>query len=78
MVGSLPEAQPDHCARVAAFALDAVAAAAQVPIDQANPDAGYIQIRAGFHSGPCVASVVGRMNPRCAFRIVICCFICSS
>ena len=58
----------DHCARVAAFALDVVAAAQQVLVDPGNPKAGYLHVRAGLHCGPIVATVVGTTNPRfCMF-----------
>jgi hypothetical protein len=33
-------------------------------LDPERPGLGTVQIRAGFHSGPVVASVVGNKNPR--------------
>ena len=60
--------QKDHCKRIAYFAIDAVAAANGTLIDLDDPDKGYVNIRAGFHSGSIVADVVGTRNPRyCLF-----------
>lgn len=50
-VAGIPYQQPDHALRVARFALEAVAAANTVAVDEANPDEGFVNIRAGFHSG---------------------------
>ena len=68
-VGNLnPGQEGDHAARVACFALEAVAAAATVPVDPDDPSAGCLCIRGGFHCGAVVASVVGRSTPRyCLF-----------
>jgi len=59
-----PLGQSDHAARIANFAIAAIAAAAASPIDLDQPALGTVKIRAGFHSGPVVASVVGHKNPR--------------
>ena len=49
----------DHVKRIAEFAVDAVAVANTVLIDEEDPNSKRVQIRVGFHSGPVVADVVG-------------------
>ena len=58
----------DHVKRIALFAIDAVKAANETPIDLDDPSLGNVQIRVGFHSGSVVADVVGTRSPRyCLF-----------
>lgn len=67
-VTNLVKDQPDHATRVAKFAVDAMQAAKETPIDTDNPTLGNVSIRVGFHSGSVVANVVGTVNPRyCLF-----------
>lgn len=48
--------------------MDAMRAANNTLIDPQDPDKGYLSLRIGFHSGSCVADVVGARNPRyCLF-----------
>jgi serine/threonine protein kinase len=56
--------QPDHAKRIAAFAMDAIKAAAITMIDQEDGTKGFVKIRVGFHSGPVIANVVGSRNPK--------------
>lgn len=62
-VANLTKNQPDHAARVAQFALDAMNAAQETWIDPFNRSMGMLNLRMGFHSGPVVANVVGSRNP---------------
>ena len=54
----LPQPE-DHVARMARFALKCVEAASETLIDADDPSKGFVTIRAGFHTGPVVANVVG-------------------
>lgn len=66
LVGGLKTEQPDHAARVARFALEAVAAAHTVKIP--GEDGLTVKIRCGFHSGAVTSGVVGDKVPRyCLF-----------
>ena len=68
----------DHADRILKYAEEAVAAGREtviLPDENGNPDFskfsidgndGYIDIRAGVHSGPIVASVIGDLKPRYA------------
>ncbi|CAJ1970011.1 unnamed protein product [Cylindrotheca closterium] len=55
-----------HVKQIAEFAVEAVAAASNVLIDEDDPSSGYLHIRVGFHSGPVVSNVIGSLNPRYA------------
>jgi class 3 adenylate cyclase len=56
VAGGLPEAQPDHAARIARYALAIRGAVARHRDDRGAP----IQIRIGINSGPVVAGVIGK------------------
>jgi len=55
-----------HVKRIAEFAVEAVAAASNIMIDEEDPSAGCVHIRVGFHSGQVVSNVIGSLNPRYA------------
>ena len=49
---------------MARFAVAAVRAAAETPVDEDDPAAGRVRMRVGLHSGPCTCGVVGRQCPK--------------
>ena len=49
---------------MAHFSIAAMKAAQATPIDPENLSLGYVQIRIGLNSGPCMASVVGSRSPK--------------
>jgi class 3 adenylate cyclase len=62
-VTNLVKAQAnDHAKRIALFSLEAMQIARNTPIDLDNLAMGTINLRAGFHSGPVIASVIGSRN----------------
>ena len=68
-VGTAPEVEVVICPPFTA--LEAVAKAATISVLEDDETMGCIQIRAGFHAGKVVASVVGNANPRyCLFGCV--------
>ena len=54
----------DHAARLAAFALASLAAAAALPVDPARPQLGRARLRAGLHCGAACGSVLGAHGGR--------------
>lgn len=52
----------DHAKRIALFSLEAMQIASETPVDVDDPSMGTIKLRAGFHSGPVIASVIGSRN----------------
>ena len=56
--------QATHALRVAKFAQEAVDAARTVAVDEDDASKGVLELRAGIHVGPLVASVVGALRPR--------------
>ncbi len=56
--------QDNHAAQLARFSIAAVRAARETPVDPDDPSKGTISIRVGLHTGPCMASVVGRKSPK--------------
>ena len=60
-----------HAIAMASFAIAAQQAAAETPVDPEDAALGAVQIRVGLSSGPCMASVVGQRNPKCAISHLI-------
>ncbi|CAB9514945.1 Ephrin type-B receptor 3 (Fragment) [Seminavis robusta] len=63
---NLAESQPEHARIMAAFAADALKAAACTLLDDDDPSQGFVSIKIGFASGPVVSHVVGTRSPRFA------------
>jgi class 3 adenylate cyclase len=45
--------------------VEAMRAASRTLIDLDDASKGTVHLRIGINSGPCMASVVGRKNPKC-------------
>ncbi len=45
--------------------MEAMRAAGRTLVDPDDESKGTVQLRIGINSGPCMASVVGRKNPKC-------------
>lgn len=54
----------DHAKRLAEFAIDAVKAASEVPLDEDDAAKGFVEIRVGLNSGPVIADVLGTRLPK--------------
>ncbi len=50
-VGNLRHPQPDHAARMARFAQEAVQIAHSIDVHENEPSMGRLSIRVGLHSG---------------------------
>lgn len=61
---NLVKDQDDHAERIASFSIEAVKAAKETLLDPKDESKGNVNIRAGFHSGPIVARVVGTRTPK--------------
>jgi class 3 adenylate cyclase len=58
VVGGVPTACPDHCERIASFALDIQHSLRELNLNEDDPDVKVI-LRIGIHTGAAVAGVIG-------------------
>ena len=56
--------QHNHAAAMARFSVAAMRAARETAVDPDDPRLGHVHMRIGIHSGPCMASLVGKRNPK--------------